>query len=109
MPFSHQSHSRHHNATATRAIAISCVQATLKSKKKWNRQTEQLCTRLMTLFNGLASPPVGDSLRGEHAGDGMAIAHGFPHHHDIRLNVLRLEAPEVRAGASETSLHLGGC
>ena len=36
----------------------------------------------------------------------MAIAHGLSHHDNFRLNLLRLVAPKVRSGPTETRLNL---
>ncbi|MDT4836700.1 hypothetical protein FQZ97_704100 [compost metagenome] len=42
------------------------------------------------------------------AGDGEAVAHGFTHHHDVRLNAVALVAPEVQTGARKARLHFVG-
>ena len=51
---------------------------------------------------------LGDGRRGHHGGERRAVADALGHRDDVGDHALRLEPPEVRAGAGEARLHLVG-
>src|SRR6516225_2004343 len=54
----------------------------------------------------LADERLGNLRSGDDRGERHAVADALGHRHDVGDHALRLESPEMRAGAAKTGLHL---